>query len=472
MQSESKGMGRARLQFMSGSQRGKVVDLNCDRVSVGRDPDNVIRIPDTTVSHHHVLLIWDGVRYKLRDLISTNGTYVNGDRIMDAELTNGDKVWFGAVETRYYSEKNQNVIPQSRPALRPSSLTARIQSPTTTGTAFHVEHPAQYPNENQVAPIIPQTPNVRLLNPDGTLYIKDFEEKGRQRRLFRWFSTARVYIWAVIAAVTIWLGLAYWSSWWPFQSRIFTDPAFIAAGKAEEAEDYKALLKHSEALVDRFPDNPLPYYVMGVAQGQLGDYKNAIAAFQQAIQRDPAYIDAWNNLGWALTREGKLEDAAHAFYQTITFNPEDAQGWSNLGGALARLRRDEEAIEAYEEAIKLRPNYPEAHYNLGIAYASLDKDAEASKAFGRAIELKTDFLEAWLNLGIVSQKRGSIPDAIRCFEQIVQIDPSYPEAWEKLIAAYQNLEQFEKASEAFTELNKINPGRASQLASKLRSSLR
>ena len=93
-----------RLHILSGVLEGKVYDLTEERITVGRALDNLIRLDDGTVSHHHALLVLDGLDYKLRDLNSTNGTRANGLRIVEQALRNGDQVRLGSVEMRYESE--------------------------------------------------------------------------------------------------------------------------------------------------------------------------------------------------------------------------------------------------------------------------------------------------------------------------------------------------------------------------------
>jgi hypothetical protein len=93
-----------KLHILSGVLEGKVFDLTEERITLGRALDNVIRLEDGTVSHHHALLVSEGLEYKLRDLNSTNGTRVNGLRIVDQMLQNGDQVRLGSVEMRYASE--------------------------------------------------------------------------------------------------------------------------------------------------------------------------------------------------------------------------------------------------------------------------------------------------------------------------------------------------------------------------------
>jgi len=66
--------------------------------TVGRHPDNTIVLDHVSVSGHHAELLIHNGSYLLKDLISSNGTYVNGHKIMVQHLENGDKVRFGKVD--------------------------------------------------------------------------------------------------------------------------------------------------------------------------------------------------------------------------------------------------------------------------------------------------------------------------------------------------------------------------------------
>ncbi len=94
----------AKLHILSGVLEGKIFDLLEERITLGRGLDNMIRLEDGTISHHHALLIADGADYVLRDLNSTNGTRVNGLRIVETKLHNGDTVRLGSVEMRFESD--------------------------------------------------------------------------------------------------------------------------------------------------------------------------------------------------------------------------------------------------------------------------------------------------------------------------------------------------------------------------------
>jgi pSer/pThr/pTyr-binding forkhead associated (FHA) protein len=66
---------------------------------LGRDPDNVIVLADESVSAHHAEIRVNGGHWVLRDLRSTNGTQVNGQRVAGAvRLASGDTIEVGRVK--------------------------------------------------------------------------------------------------------------------------------------------------------------------------------------------------------------------------------------------------------------------------------------------------------------------------------------------------------------------------------------
>ncbi len=79
-------------------------ELLDDVITVGRLPDNAIQIDDASVSSHHAQFSLVGGEYELKDLNSTNGTYVNGQRADVVSLKPGDKIRFGKIDTAYVSE--------------------------------------------------------------------------------------------------------------------------------------------------------------------------------------------------------------------------------------------------------------------------------------------------------------------------------------------------------------------------------
>lgn len=82
--------------FLSDSTQ-QTFDIAEEKTTVGRVEGNSLRLDDPSVSSHHAEILLVGDQMHVRDLGSTNGTFLNGEPITDAALNPGDEVRFGAI---------------------------------------------------------------------------------------------------------------------------------------------------------------------------------------------------------------------------------------------------------------------------------------------------------------------------------------------------------------------------------------
>jgi hypothetical protein len=84
--------------LLSESDGGRTVNYQLTALTyIGRAEDNQIRILDPGISRRHVLITATGESYTIRDLKSQNGTYLNGERIDERTLADGDRITLGDV---------------------------------------------------------------------------------------------------------------------------------------------------------------------------------------------------------------------------------------------------------------------------------------------------------------------------------------------------------------------------------------
>ena len=90
----------AKLVILNQGMTGRTFDLNVDRTTVGRVEENTFQIADASVSSRHAEILLHGSEILVRDLNSTNGTFINGEKISEAVFKPGQTLRFGQVELK------------------------------------------------------------------------------------------------------------------------------------------------------------------------------------------------------------------------------------------------------------------------------------------------------------------------------------------------------------------------------------
>jgi len=93
----------AMLIVIAGPNRGARFLINSDETAIGRDPKSEIFLDDVTVSRKHAMIVRGAQgEFKVVDLGSLNGSYVNAHQIQDAQLTVGDEIQIGKFRLTYF----------------------------------------------------------------------------------------------------------------------------------------------------------------------------------------------------------------------------------------------------------------------------------------------------------------------------------------------------------------------------------
>lgn len=82
----------------TGSFKDRRIDIPAGRSTLGRDATNNIIVNDDSVSLVHARLVEKNGEWRVLNLLSTNGTWVNNKKVSDGVLRNGDTVCFGQAE--------------------------------------------------------------------------------------------------------------------------------------------------------------------------------------------------------------------------------------------------------------------------------------------------------------------------------------------------------------------------------------
>ncbi len=94
---------RVKLTVMAGPDKGKTCEIEAARVTIGTAPTNDLGLTDDTVSRHHCEIVVRDNRYVLRDLQSTNGTYIDKVRVFEAVIEPSMHLFLGDSEICFES---------------------------------------------------------------------------------------------------------------------------------------------------------------------------------------------------------------------------------------------------------------------------------------------------------------------------------------------------------------------------------
>ena len=97
--------GPALVVRSGGGRAGEHFSPQAERTTIGRSPDNDIFLDDVTVSRKHAVLVQSNGEFRIEDLGSLNGTFVNRRRIDSAaRLQSGDEVQIGKYRLSFISK--------------------------------------------------------------------------------------------------------------------------------------------------------------------------------------------------------------------------------------------------------------------------------------------------------------------------------------------------------------------------------
>src|SRR5262245_28577497 len=94
----------AKLIVNPTSSSRREIALPRSLLSIGRDPSNDLVLPDAMVSRRHAVVEFRSSQYFLRDCNSSNGSLVNGDRVSERSLRDGDLVAIGTARLLFREE--------------------------------------------------------------------------------------------------------------------------------------------------------------------------------------------------------------------------------------------------------------------------------------------------------------------------------------------------------------------------------
>ena len=193
--------------------------------------------------------------------------------------------------------------------------------------------------------------------------------------------------------------------------------------------------------------------------------------------RNPQAYDAYLRGRALIIRESEeqVEKARDFFQQAVELDPEYAQAWAQLSIAESELyfggaetpARLERARHAAETAVRLQPELSEAHSSLGLFYYFCRQDFDRALAeLEEARKRSPNDGYVIFYTGLVKRRQGKLDEAIELMKKATVFDPRNPEILANLGRSFRGKRDFKAAREMFDHAFAVSPDETQYIAEK------
>ena len=189
------------------------------------------------------------------------------------------------------------------------------------------------------------------------------------------------------------------------------------AGKARSA---------LEDLVRRYPNEPDPYLLLGIALLRLRDPDAAEVNIRRALALRPDHVEARTLLGWIqLEIRGNFDAAIKEYAEVVRLRPDLAEAYNNLGVAQKRKGELDHAAASFNRALALKPDHSSALSNRGWVFAEENKWHEAQRDFERALMINPGDDGALYGLAQALREERDYAGAQKALGRLISRSPNF-----------------------------------------------
>lgn len=180
-------------------------------------------------------------------------------------------------------------------------------------------------------------------------------------------------------------------------------------------------------------------------------YQDAIRYYNEAIEVDSTFAQAYNNLGIVYLKTGKLDKALIAYNHSIKYAPGIKNTYYNRSNILYEMGEFEKSLD---DLNRIQNNYSDQeaiHFLKGLSFFNLRQYDSADYSFKNALDLDVTNIENYLNLASTKYYKNEFEAAKELVLQCLKLDNTSADAYNILGMAYSKQGDDEKAFEAYNE---------------------
>jgi Tfp pilus assembly protein PilF len=175
------------------------------------------------------------------------------------------------------------------------------------------------------------------------------------------------------------------------------------------------------------PDQWTSHYNLGNYRLGRGEYQEAVASFDEALELEPQAIMAMVNASIAHARAGEIDNAEKSLQRALKLAPDNAAANFNMGLLKAEKNEPRLAEDYLKKALKADPQMAQAAYNLCIITAK-DRIGEAVAWCRKATEFAPQNPAYGYTLAFCLNQKGDKDEAVKTLEALLAKRPGYRDA--------------------------------------------
>lgn len=172
-------------------------------------------------------------------------------------------------------------------------------------------------------------------------------------------------------------------------------------------------------------------FVQGNKALDAKDFDNAIALYEQALERDDARWDIYMNKAIAHSAQQQFSPAIEAIDQALTHGGDtQPEVYFNLGNIYQNRGLYAQSIKAYRTSLALRDRpHVDTLINIAGALVLMRQFDQAKATYEKLEQLAPDDPRVYLGLGLVEQMKDHLEDALAYYEQAITMEPDFGQGW-------------------------------------------
>ena len=232
-------------------------------------------------------------------------------------------------------------------------------------------------------------------------------------------------------------------------------------------------LQHAAKVIEDVPVNDRTSkmeFTLGAAYDQLKQPKDAIAAYQRALDMEPGDLHTMDALAQALLSNNQLDEAQKQYQLLAAADPENPEALVHISEIQRRQGKFEDALTTIRKARKLDPTSLEAGYNEGLLLDVLGRFDEATQTYAAMVDLTSHANGAYTDeeknnrsiflerLGAIYLEQNKSDQAIAAYQKMIDMGgDSSLRGYQGQVDAYRGAKQFDQAIEVSRKAVEANP---------------